>query len=892
MDFSWSSDVCHTPTKTKTSSANVDSSSPSAASSSKLSFPKVRTDIGHVKARGHNLTSKKISHVQICKALDCAQCKFIGLKSKWQRNFRISSGGIDLGSWLTEKFSDDGVWVGVGCSACAVTGQDNLAARFELCTSGWLQKCNLQSHAESKQHVAAMTQLLSMPMDSQNASPSKEQFKAVWDDCCAGKALAPGVRDVGERGKVRKLLYCLAEAMRTLDRRAFSDAASIAIHMDGKKHRHGMTYSLVTNSFEVRRGSMGHCNYVKLGGGTQALVKASVNIIRACCTAKRGAPCRRDDGQTLPAPEKLDHVLFAKVIDHVEVVDTDAAPDECAGARILTRSGDGLFQNCKLVIKDHTHGCTRILKRPYDADPYLHETMDRICQSKNSITQKIQHSPWYAERFSNLVKQVENDPCSATSKSIRNLAAAKHRYMSYQTPVSKAVLYIEALLTVAMEVSVERRGRDDAKHIDDWLGWIDNERLLTLALMADAGDEASVFLRFWDNVQYDTSKIGTECAAFVHKIDCLFVRGQCEGVGYTKHMLEFLSTPRLLKFGKTTKSIGRPGGLDRALILRVLCRLRCWVTLAVRVVQAEFPSWEILQSFGVFDLHRGDGVRRWDVDQAGADLKAVGTKQHIDRLAQVFGVDPRALEIQLEDVRPMAAVVFKGTKDIGNMEAWRVVLKRLSTSHITVKDNHPINVLTPVFYRYAAWCGCTTSGQEHVHSTQERTLTPRRGCMSDQLENDGLKLIVDKRVDEVDMVISMAQGIWVELYGPVRLSPKCKRVDAGVPKPARSSAVGPTMKSWLRNRRQAVTRCSDGFVPRSLDDVADTAKRLGATAWTPSHDKEVEFQQRKRKTHFLSSIDSGSMLANETTDQEPHGLSNCSGGPSCLLAVCVWVCVH
>jgi hypothetical protein len=33
------------------------------------------------------------------------------------------------------------------------------------------------------------------------------------------------------------------------------------------------------------------------------------------------------------------------------------------------------------------------------------------------------------------------------------------------------------------------------------------------------------------------------------------------------------------------------------------------------------------------------------------------------------------------------------------------------------------------------------------------------------------------------------------------------------------------------------------------------------------------------------------MLATETTDQEPHGLSNCSGGPSCLLAVCVWVCV-
>lgn len=121
-------------------------------------------------------------------------------------------------------------------------------------------------------------------------------------------------------------------------------------------------------------------------------------------------------------------------------------------------------------------------------------------------------------------------------------------------------------------------------------------------MMGDAGDEAGLFLLFWDNRSYDTANIGAECRKFVHRIDWLFVRGNCMNLGYSKFMLGFLSQVRLLKFGDKEKAIGSPTPLHADMIDRCLGRLRCWVSLAVQVVQAEFPSWEILQSFSIFTL--------------------------------------------------------------------------------------------------------------------------------------------------------------------------------------------------------------------------------------------------------------------------------------------------
>lgn len=106
----------------------------------------------------------------------------------------------------------------------------------------------------------------------------------------------------------------------------------------------------------------------------------------------------------------------------------------------------------------------RVLKRPYDADEYLSETMGKMCRDKGSITQRIHNSPWFSQRFNEHIQAIENNPASSTSRAIKNLSAAKHRFHSLQDPVSRGILFIEALFSVAMDAIVLRANRTEAGH--------------------------------------------------------------------------------------------------------------------------------------------------------------------------------------------------------------------------------------------------------------------------------------------------------------------------------------------------------------------------------------------------------------------------------------------
>ena len=393
--------------------------------------------------------------------------------------------------------------------------------------------------------------------------------------------------------------------------------------------------------------------------------------------------------------------------------------------------------------------------------------MEMMVTHKTSITQKIQHSPWFSERFNEHVQSMTENPASSTAARIRNLSAAKHRFHSLQDPVSRAILFMESLLMVAMEASIVRKGRAEGTAADQWLDWVDEELLLTLGMLGDAGDEAGQFINFWDTSDYDTASIGIECHKFVHNIDCLFVKGHCMKHGFAKY------TPRLLQLGSAkVKRVASPGGLPADLVEMCLARLRCWVKLAVSVVQAEFPSWEILQAFSVFGLSRKKNT-------AVSQLGTVQT-ENLRRLDTLCGVDHNALRAQFLDVLPMATHVHQ-SGDVDNVEAWRVALRRLQVAHSNVQGSHPIDAMLPVFARYAAWAGCSTSGQERVHAKQDWLFTTRRRCMSAALERDEIKLGADVKPEEVVAVLNRAQQLWSAHYGLIRRVTQ-RRLDCGVPK--------------------------------------------------------------------------------------------------------------
>lgn len=255
-----------------------------------------------------------------------------------------------------------------------------------------------------------------------------------------------------------------------------------------------------------------------------------------------------------------------------------------------------------------------------------------------------------------------------------------------------------------------------------------------------------------------------------------------------------------------------------------------------------------------------------DRSSEGEDTSADSEmKRNLARLAKVCKVSEERLAAQFADVQPMAATAYAGfsQKDASSMEAWQKALVRLAKSQAVVRRAHPTDALRAVFLRYAAWSGTTTSGQEHVHSKMDWVLTARRRCMSMELERDEIKLLCDSCPPYTNL-IEDAQRIWQKCYGLARRPSDNKRLDTGLPKKQRRDQMR-TMNRWVVKRRTDVTAGCQAAAKRSFCEVAASARELGASAWTPGHDKEVAFNQKKRRMHYLDSINQGHILDSETS---------------------------
>ena len=74
--------------------------------------------------------------------------------------------------------------------------------------------------------------------------------------------------------------------------------------------------------------------------------------------------------------------------------------------------------------------------------------------------------------------------------------------------------------------------------------------------------------------------------------------------GYTSYMLQSLKTaPIVVPDGKGGfKQVGDSSGVPDTILKRCLQRMTCWVKLCVTTLQAEFPSFEAMQRYTVFNL--------------------------------------------------------------------------------------------------------------------------------------------------------------------------------------------------------------------------------------------------------------------------------------------------
>ena len=129
--------------------------------------------------------------------------------------------------------------------------------------------------------------------------------------------------------------------------------------------------------------------------------------------------------------------------------------------------------------------------------------------------------------------------------------------------------------------------------------------MITVGMMADAGDESVQHLRFFDTESYDTGNIGRVCEEYNHCVDHLVAKGNCRQLGYTFCMLQHLAKVRTFVLpGGQVKIFGAEHSVSDAAFNHSLSMMQNFVVLSLEVMLAEFPHWDLLRSFEAFDLAR------------------------------------------------------------------------------------------------------------------------------------------------------------------------------------------------------------------------------------------------------------------------------------------------
>ena len=177
-----------------------------------------------------------------------------------------------------------------------------------------------------------------------------------------------------------------------------------------------------------------------------------------------------------------------------------------------------------------------------------------------------------------------------------------------------------------------------------------------------------------------------------------------------------------------------------------LRRMRNWVALAVKVVNVEFPEWELLMAFRVFDLTH----RRSAEDHTVFPCVEGPVRKDFERLAQFFNLDVKSLIHEFQDFVPAAVQQYNL---MGQGATWLAAWRHAVYSVMRRQDvsrRHPHGVLVEVLQRYGAWSGCTTSGVEQTFSQAEWLLPKRRLRLGTEQQEAEIILHVDSKESHVE----------------------------------------------------------------------------------------------------------------------------------------------
>ena len=280
-------------------------------------------------------------------------------------------------------------------------------------------------------------------------------------------------------------------------------------------------------------------------------------------------------------------------------ITVDSAGDELLASemmrsRSLAQTERALTPNLKFVLRDAAHASRRIISRPWNADPYLRDVALMMAQGRCSVAKLVQNSTETSRKFAEHVKSSQS---SVITTAIKNMRAASHRFESWQKPLGRTALFMHASIKTAMYVANRPAKDENTDKAKAWLAWVNSERCLMLAMMADVADEGMCLTRLLDSEDVDTACLNSEVLLFIRKVEALFGENErCLTIfGYTSVMMNLLNEYVVWHVNDDSRSIGFEHGVPRDIVNRCMDRMRSYVVLAHAALSAEFPSFEMNQ---------------------------------------------------------------------------------------------------------------------------------------------------------------------------------------------------------------------------------------------------------------------------------------------------------
>ena len=161
-------------------------------------------------------------------------------------------------------------------------------------------------------------------------------------------------------------------------------------------------------------------------------------------------------------------------------------------------------------------------------------------------------------------------------------------------------------------------------------------------------------------------------------------------------MRKLLCGARTVVIENTAIKIGNDNVCPPELIDSALGDMLAWLHLSLATLEAEYPSFEVLQAFHIFDLVADEEKCRRDLN-AREEVR----KSALKRLAQVYKRNVVRLAEQYYDFYPMAHSIHKSGEVSCTFEAWQTAVTR-TQSRKASRELHPIDDLNPVLIELGA----------------------------------------------------------------------------------------------------------------------------------------------------------------------------------------------